>query len=186
MAMPITRHFTAADLAAMPDDGQRYEIVRGELLVTPAPRDLHQLIVTRLFGELWEYLKPHGLADQLVTAPADITFANDTVLEPDLFVADTSALLRSRKWTDVTTLFLVVEVISRSTTRNDRTTKREEYQRHGVPHYWIVDGDQRQVEVWTPDAQAPVIERERILWRHSAIADECVIDLVKLFDFGSR
>jgi Uma2 family endonuclease len=182
--MPVTRHYTAADLATMPDDGQRYEIVRGELLVTPAPRDMHQLIVGRLYAELWQYLKPHGLADQLVVAPADITFADDTVLEPDLFVADTAALLRSREWTDVTTLFLVVEVISRSTARNDRATKRAEYQRHAIPCYWIADGDQRQVEIWTPDANEPVIERERLVWRHPALADECAMDLVRLFEFG--
>ena len=184
MAMPVTRHFTGADLATMPDDGQRYELLHGELLVSPSPSGWHQAIVARLFGELRDYLKPHGLVDQLLMAPADITFADDTVIGPDLFVADTAALLRSGKWTDLTVLFLVVEVISRSTARTDRTLKRPEYQAHGIPHYWIVDRDQRQVEVWTPDAQAPVIERERLVWRHPVLDDECVTDLVKLFDFG--
>lgn len=184
MAMPVTRHFTAADLATLPDDGQRYEIVRGELLVSPAPGGWHQLLVAQLFGELRDHLKPHGLMKQLLMAPADITFADDTVLEPDLFVADTAAMLRSGKWTDVTTLFLVIEVISPSTGRADRTLKRPEYQAHGVPQYWIVDRGQRQVDVWTPDAQAPVIEREQLVWRHPTLEDECVIDLVRLFDFG--
>lgn len=184
MAMPLTRHFTAADLAAMPNDGLRYEVVRGELLVSPSPNGWHQLLVAQLFGELRDYLKPHGLVNQLLMAPADITFAADTVLEPDLFVADTAALLQSGKWTDVTMLFLVIEVISPSTARADRTLKRPEYQAHGIPKYWIVDGDQRHVEVWTPDAQAPIIERERLVWRHPAESDECVIDLVTLFDFG--
>lgn len=184
MAMPFPRHFTAADLATMPDDGQRYEVVRGELLVTPCPGGRHQPIVVRLFGTLWDYLKPHGLANQLLVAPADITFSRDTVLEPDLFVADTAAYLRSGEWTDVTTLFLVVEVISPSTARADRMLKRQAYQQHGIPQYWIVDGDQRHVEVWTPEAHTPVIERERLVWRHPAIEAECLIDLVKLFDFG--
>lgn len=184
MAMPVTRHYTAADLATMPDDGQRYEIIRGELLVSPSPSGWHQVMVSRLFAALLPHLQAGGLADQLITAPADITFADDTVLEPDLFVADTSGVLKSGKWTDVTTLFLVIEVISPSTARTDRTLKRAEYQRHGIPQYWIVDGDQRHVEVWTPDAQAPVIECDRLVWRHPLLNDECVIDLVKLFNFG--
>jgi len=182
--MPASHHFTAADLATMPDDGQRYEVVRGELLVTPAPGGRHQPIVTRLLLTLGRYLDAHGLTNQLLTSPADITLSYDTLVEPDLLVADTSAFLRSGKWLDVTTLFLVVEIISPSTGRADRTLKRPEYQKHGIPQYWIVDGDQRQVEIWTPGAQAPVIERERLVWRHPALDAECAIDLVRLFDFG--
>jgi Uma2 family endonuclease len=62
--------------------------------------------------------------------------------------------------------------------------KRQEYQAHGIPQYWIVDGMERHVEVWTSAARAPVIERERLTWRHPALDQECVIDLLKLFDFG--
>ena len=184
MAMPVTRHFTAADLATMPDDGQRYELVHGELLVSPSPSGWHQMMVTRLFAALLPHLQAGGLADQLITAPADVTFTSDTVLEPDLFVADTSALLRSGQWTDVTDLFLVVEVISPSSVRADRLLKRSVYQAHGIPQYWIVDRDLRQVEVWTPDAQEPVIVRDQLVWRHAALTSDCVIDLVRLFDFG--
>ncbi len=184
MAMPVSRHFTAADLATMPDDGRRYEVVRGELLVTPAPGGRHQPIVTRLLAVLVPYLEAHGLLDQLLTSPADITLSYDTLVQPDLLVAETAAFLRSGKWLDVTTLFLVVEVISPSTGRADRTLKRPEYQQHGIPQYWSVDGDQRQVEIWTPGAEAPVIQRERLVWRHPALEDQCVIDLVRLFDFG--
>jgi Uma2 family endonuclease len=184
MAMPVTRHFTAADLAAMPDDGLRYEVVRGELLVTPAPGGRHQPIVTQLLAVLLPYLASHDLVRQLLTPPADITLSDDTLVQPDLLVADTAAFLRSGKWTDVTTLFLVVEVISPSSVRADRTLKRPEYQAYGVPQYWIVDGDQRHVEVWTPDATAPVTLRDRLVWRHPLLDDDCVIDLERLFDFG--
>lgn len=184
MAMPGTRRFTAADLAAMPDDGLRYEVVRGELLVTPAPIPPHQKLVTRLMLRLGSYLEAHGVADQLRTSPADITLGPDTLVQPDLLVADTAEADRTRLWTDVTTLFLVIEVLSPSTARADRILKRAEYQAHGVPQYWIVDGDQRHVEVWTPDAQEPVTLRDRLVWRHPLLDDDCVIDLVRLFDFG--
>jgi Uma2 family endonuclease len=184
MVMPVTRHYTAADLAAMPDDGLRYEVVRGELLVTPAAGGRHQPVVIRLLLALGRYLDAHGNADQLLTPPADITLSYDTLVQPDLLVADTAAFIQSGKWTDVTALFLLVEVISPSSTRTDREKKRPEYQKHGVAQYWIVDGDQRQVEVWTPDADAPVVEREWLRWRHPALDEECVVDLVRLFDFG--
>ena len=182
--MPVARHYTAADLATVPDDGKRYEVVRGELLVTPAPGGRHQPIVTRLLAAVLPYLAAHGLVNQLLTPPSDITLSYDTLVQPDLLVADIAAFLQSGKWLDVTTLYLVVEVLSPSTGRADRTLKRPEYQAHGVPQYWIVDGDQRHVEVWTPDAQAPVVECERLVWRHPALEDDCAIDLVKLFDFG--
>lgn len=184
MAMPAARHFTAADLASMPDDGLRYEVVRGELLVTPAPVPPHQKIVTRLMLRLGSYLEAQGVADQLRTSPADITLGPDTLVQPDLLVADTAEADRTGSWIDLTTLFLVVEVISPSTARADRTLKRPEYQAHGVPQYWIVDGDQRLVEVWTPDATEPGIVRDRLVWRHPSLDDDCVIDLVRLFDFG--
>jgi len=184
MAMPVTRHYTAADLATMPDDGQRYEVIRGELVVTPGPGGRHQPIVTQLFFRLAQYLDAHGLLPQLLTPPGDITLAYDTLVQPDLFVGDTAPFLKSGKWVDLTALFLVVEVISPSSVRTDRTLKRLEYQRYGIPQYWIVDGDLRQVEVWAPEAKAPVIERDRLTWRHPALEVECVIDLVRLFDFG--
>jgi Uma2 family endonuclease len=182
--MSLPRHFTAADLATIPDDGQRYELVRGELLVTPAPIPPHQKLVTRLMLRLGSYLEAHGVADQLRTAPADITLGPDTLVQPDLLVADTAEADRTGSWTDVTSLFLVIEVLSPSTARADRTLKRPVYQAHGIPQYWIVDGDQRHVEVWTPDATSPVTLRDRLVWRHPALDDDCVIDLVRLFDFG--
>ena len=80
MAMPVTRHYTAADITAMPDDGQRYEILRGELLVSPPPGLEHQTIVTRLLLELGPILKTHGLADQLLTPPAEITLRGGSAI----------------------------------------------------------------------------------------------------------
>jgi Uma2 family endonuclease len=184
MAMPAARHFTAADLATMPDDGLRYEVVRGELLVTPAPIPPHQKLVTRLMLLLGRYLEAHGMADQLRTSPADLTLGPDTLVQPDLLVADTALADRTRSWTDVTTLFLVIEVISPSTARADRTLKRHVYQSHGVPQYWIVDGEQHLVEIWTPDPTEPVTLRDRLVWRHPSLDTDCVIDLRGLFDFG--
>jgi Uma2 family endonuclease len=153
------------------------------LLVTPAPAGQHQDVLYRLFRIIDHYLAAHGNAD-LLGGPADLSFDANTMVQPDLFVADLAAFHRSHSWSDIRTLHLVIEIVSPSTAIADRGTKRWRYQEHGVAQYWIVDIDQRHVEISTPDAQFPRIERERLTWRHPALDHECTIDLLKLFDFG--
>lgn len=102
-------------------------------------------------------------------------------MQPDLFVADLDELRHSEAWSAVRTLYLVVELLRPSSLRADRFTKRRLYQEQGIPVYWIVDIDNRQVEVWTPEALFPVVERERLTWRHPAAATDCVVELPKLF-----
>lgn len=180
MPMAFTEHFTAAAVRALPDDGNRYETVHGELLVTPAPGGLHQWVLGRLHLQLGNYLADHGV-DGLLFSPADISFDADTLVQPDLFVADCTAFRRSFAWDDIRTLYLVVEILSPSTARADRITKRRLFQEQRIPEYWIVDTDRRHVEVWTPDAATPTVERDRLLWRHPAIRGACTIDLREVF-----
>jgi Uma2 family endonuclease len=71
--------------------------------------------------------------------------------------------------------------LSPSSLKADRFTKRRLYQEQGIPAYWIVDIDNAQVEVWTPEALLPVVVRERLIWRHPAAAAECVVELPRLF-----
>jgi len=180
MSMPLANYFTADDVRALPDDGKRYETVHGELLVTPAPGGRHQFVLARLRRILDQYLAAHGL-EQLLASPADLSFGGDSLVQPDLFIADLSQFEQTWRWGDIRTLYLVIEILSPSSVRADRFAKRRLYQEQGIPVYWMVDIDARQVEAWTPTAQFPVIERERLIWRHPAVRDECVVDLAKLF-----
>jgi len=180
MSMSLVNYFSAADVRALPDDGKRYETVHGELLVTPAPGGQHQPVLGELHLVLGNYLAARGVRGVLFS-PADISYGDDTLVQPDLFVADCTAFYQSGNWADVRTLYLVVEILSPSSVKSDRFTKRRLYQEQRIPEYWIVDIEQRQVEVWTPDALFPVIERERLTWHHPAIADACQVDLGKLF-----
>jgi Uma2 family endonuclease len=180
MSMPLANYFTASDVRGMPDDGKRYETVHGELLVTPAPGGQHQPVLGELHLVLGNYLAAHGVRGVLFS-PADISYGEDTLVQPDLFIADCAAFYQSGNWADVHTLYLVVEILSPSSVKTDRFTKRRLYQEQRIPEYWIVDIEQRQVEIWTPDALFPVIERERLTWRHPAIMETCVVDLGKLF-----
>lgn len=180
MGMPdLARHYTVDEVLAFPDDGNRYELVDGELLVTPAPSPIHQQVVTRLAARLASYLDAHpGLADAFV-APADITWDREKLVQPDLFVIPTTEV--SKSWTTVQTLLLAVEVVSPSSARGDRLVKRQLYQRQGVATYWIVDPDARVVEVWHPDDERPEIASDVLRWRVSPAADELAIELERLF-----
>ncbi len=178
MAAPI--YYTAAMVRELPEDGNRYEVVRGELLVTPAPRPWHQIVLKRLYDALNSYLErePAGV---LLFSPADISWGDDDVLvQPDLFVVPQGEL-RSLEWARLRTLLLVVEVLSPASLRADRFTKRVEYQRRGVPHYWVVDPDAHQVEVWTPGAALPLVERARLTWRPAGAGATLTVELATLF-----
>lgn len=175
MGMPhAAERWTAHRVRALPDDGNRYELVSGELVVTPAPRGLHQVAVLSLIRRLdpWLLARDSG---RLLMSPADISLGEDELLQPDLFVYRTADGGALRDWPDIEELLLVAEVSSPSTARYDRTLKRRRYQRARVPEYWVVDIDARLIERWRPDDDRPEIVTERIEW------DGLGIDLGVLF-----
>jgi len=178
MGMAAPTYYTADMARALPDDGNRYEVVHGELLVTPSPRMAHQHVVIELLVQLHEYLDRHPVG-RVLASPADISWADDILVQPDIFVAIGSEA-RTFDWARIKTLLLVVEVLSPSTGRYDRFTKRRLYQEVAVPVYWIVDIAGRAVEVWTPDATVPVIERERLVWQPSGAAEPLMIPLTEI------
>ncbi len=135
MAIPRARPLTYDDLQTVPDDGHRYELVDGVLLVTPAPSWRHQDVVLGLASLLRAAIGPELI---VVAAPADYKVSDTTVLEPDVIVArraDISPTFLDR------TAVLVVEVLSPSTRLTDLGTKRLAFEAAGVPAYWIVDPD---------------------------------------------
>ena len=177
MAAPI--YYTADMVRALPDDGNRYETVRGELLVTPAPRAWHQEVVSRLGDSLREYLRRERVG-HLFYSPADISWGPDTLVQPDLFVVPLEQA-RTLDWAKMTDLLLVAEVLSPSTRRADRFTKRLEYQGREVPVYWIVDPDEQQVEVWTAADTFPQFERDRLTWHPPGTAVGWALEFSRLF-----
>ena len=125
--------FTYDDLQRMPDDGHRYELLDGTLLVTPSPGTAHQVCA----GALYVLLRNHRRPGEIVMiAPFDYVISDVTVLEPDVLVARRADLGKANL---PTTPLLVVEVLSPSTRRVDRTAKRQAYEDAGVPAYWLVD-----------------------------------------------
>ncbi len=176
--MAIPTFHTADMVRALPSDGNRYETVRGELLVTPAPSLWHQEIVRRVVVALSAYTARTGIG-HVFHSPADISWTPDTLVQPDVFVADL-AEARTLDWRRVRHLLLAVEVLSPSSVRADRFTKRRLYQEVGVPTYWVIHAEARDVEVWTPDATFPAIEREHLTWHPAGAGAEFVLELVEL------
>lgn len=178
MGMASPAFYTAEMVRALPDDGNRYETVHGELLVTPAPRPPHQVVLSRLFLRLGRYLEENPIG-VVLSSPADISWSPDTLVQPDLFVVPPDEA-EAADWAEVQSLLLVIEILSPSTARHDRFTKRRAYQEAGVPLYWIVDIDNRAVEVWTPDATFPTVERDQLEWQ-PASGQALELDLGQLF-----
>jgi Uma2 family endonuclease len=177
MAMPL--FFSAEMVRALPEDGKRYETVHGELLVTPAPRPLHQLLQHRLHLALGKYLEGQQVG-LILASPADISWGPDSLVQPDLFVVQLDEA-RTLDWARMRTLLLAIEILSPSSVRSDRFTKRRLYQEAGVPLYWVVDADLQMVEVWTPDASFPVVENDQLTWQPAGVGAPFVLSLSDLF-----
>ena len=181
MGMPQTEtRWTAELVRALPDDGKRYELVSGELVVTPAPAPLHQRILVALFQRLDSYLRS-TVSGRILWSPADLAFGEDEILQPDLFVLPASLRPGFSAWSEVTSLLLAIEVLSPSTARYDRILKRKRYQRGGVPEYWIVDPDARVIERWRPRDERPEVASEILEWRPAPDAPPLLLDLPTLF-----
>ena len=143
MAISVPR-YTVDDLDRFPDDGNRYELLDGVLLVTPAPRAVHQIVASRIAAILSAALQRTGHAH--VVGPGAISFPPLTQLQPDILVYP-ARFSPNTDWAKVTEHWLVVEVLSRSSRVYDREFKRDAYFALGVPEVWLVDVRDRSVEV---------------------------------------
>lgn len=132
-AFPHGRPLTRADLEAMPDDGHRFELIDGVLLVSPSPRPVHQRVVARLVVALTAVCPPEL---EVLPAPVDVVLADDTVFIPDVVVGERTAFTRQAL---VGPPVLAVEVLSPRTRLVDLELKRAKLQEAGCPHYWLVD-----------------------------------------------
>ena len=183
MGMPHTaERWTAEMVRELPDDRNRYEVIDGELLVTPAPSWPHQWAVGGLFLRLSAYLRGQRWA-VVSMSPADISFHEDMLVQPDLFVVPIGPdRWLPRHWSDVRALLLAVEVLSPSTARADRQSKRRLYQHEGVGEYWIVDLDARVVERWRPEDDRPEIVTGTLTWQPESSTPPLELDLAEFFD----
>ena len=140
-ALPFSRPLTRADLADLPDDGRRYELIDGTLIVSPGPALPHQDAVGNLFLLLRAACPAHL---KVVLAPFAVALADDTEVQPDLLVAPREQFTRTELPGGP---LLAVEVLSPSTRRVDLLLKRDRLQSAEVASYWLVDPDEPSVTV---------------------------------------
>lgn len=182
MAMPATEplYWTAEMVRALPDDGRRHETLFGELVVSPAPAGPHQLVVQRLFLALSRYEERVPAMGVVFLSPADLSWAEDVLVQPDLFVVARDQA-RTLTWGRMQDLRLAIEVLSPSTARVDRYRKRALYQRFAVGETWLVDAERERIERWTPSATQPALETARLVWTPVAGAEPFELDVPSLF-----
>lgn len=176
MSSPSQLEWTAEMARALPEDGKRYEVIDGTLLVTPAPSQRHQ----RAMELLYLMLAPYARSSRRLHAhfaPCEIEFSPTRAVQPDLFVVrlvdgkmPAEADLRRA-------VLLAVEGLSPTTARFDRRTKRPLYQSEGIPEFWLVDIDARVVERWRPVDERPEVLTETLSWQPLAEEPPLVIDL---------
>jgi Uma2 family endonuclease len=157
----------------------RYEVVDGELLVTPAPRKWHYELADRIEDALRTYLGRESVG-RVYHSPSDISWGEKKLVQPDVFVLPPDEA-RKYEWKDVRRLLLVVEILSPSTAHGDRYIKRRLYQLHGIPLYWSIDPDACAVECWTPLDLEPRVEQNSIVWHPEGASAPFEMSLAELF-----
>jgi Uma2 family endonuclease len=154
-----TKLWTLEELHSLPDDGNKYELVHGELFVTPPATDEHETIGARLSRLIDPYVATLGL---LVYRPRAVVRFEGSEVEPDLMVRAPKAGV-GNAWETAPVPILVVEILSPSTQRRDRKQKRDFYFEVGVEEYWIVDPDDRSIRSVRP-SRVDIVARDRITW----------------------
>lgn len=181
MVMPqLAPEWTRDRLRELPEDGRRYELVAGVLLVTPSPRPRHQDAVQALYDLIGPYVKRHR-AGHVYWPPADLELRTGEWYQPDLFVMPWTEGPRPTEWSQFGAPVLVIEVSSPSTARYDRAVKRVAFQEVGIPEYWVVDLDARLVERWRPDDHRPEVLIDQLVWMPADAPEPLQIDLTRLF-----
>ncbi|MFZ2241693.1 MAG: Uma2 family endonuclease [Gordonia amarae] len=136
LGLPRGRALTRSDLAAMPDDGHRYELIDGVLIVSPAPKIRHQIVAGELTARMRAVCPPNA---RVLFAPVDVVLAEDTVIQPDILLAPRGDFTE----TDLPgPPLLAIEVLSPSTKGIDLLLKKDRLQRAGCRYYWVIDPDQ--------------------------------------------
>jgi len=143
MPSAIKQRLDYADYRAVPPDGKTYQILDGNVYVTPAPSPRHQRICRELFRRLDEHVRRHG-SGEVFFSPIDVILGPHDIVQPDLVVVAEPGQVSDRGIEGAPRL--VVEVLSRTTRDHDLGVKTQRYAALGVPHYWIVDPEARRIE----------------------------------------
>jgi len=146
MGADVIPKLTYEEFRRLPNDGKRYELVRGGVHLTPAPSTRHQLVLHNLVLSLGNFVLKNSLGE-VCEAPLDVRLSEETALQPDLmFVSNKRAGIIQEEFI-AGGPDLVVEILSPSTAAHDRATKLPIYAEAGVPEVWLIDSQAKTAEV---------------------------------------
>jgi len=187
-AKSTPKRWSYAEFARLPSEGStRYEVIDGEVVVTPGPSTRHQRVVGRLFSALFVFVEANDLGE-VFPSPYDVLFGEGDYLEPDIiFVrSDRSHLVSDRGVEGPPDL--VVEVLSPSTAARDRGIKLNRYRFYGVAEYWVVDPDERTIEAWDLDggANEPTVHGNGETLRWTPLGASATLEIVLADLFGAE
>jgi len=175
--MVATKAWTLEELHRLPDDGNKYELVRGELFVTPPPNEDHEVIAARLTDIVAPYVRRHGLG--VVFRPRAVFRFEGSEVEPDLMVRKPKEP-GAVDWTDAPLPLLIVEILSPATRRRDRDQKLAFYMDATIPEYWIVDPEGKTITRLRPGGrQEPV--NDRLVWSPEGAPEPLDVNLREVF-----
>ena len=174
MSMPA---WTLEELHRLPDDGNKYELIRGELFVTPPPSVDHEEVLARLGAILTGYVEKHALGR--VYHPRAVIRFEGSEAEPDLMVRAVPTGRHGNDWERLPPPLLVIEVLSPFTRRRDLRDKRDYYLDAGCGEYWVLDGEHREIRVIRRGVEDLLI-RDALVWR-AVPADPLTLELEALF-----
>ena len=176
--------YTYQDYLEMPEDGKRYELINGELIMVAAPVTLHQIISRNIEFDLFRFARENKLG-QVLDAPVDVVLSETTVVQPDLIfiAAENSGIITEKNITGAPDL--VIEILSPNSAYYDLIEKKELYATHGVREYWIVDPKKQWIEVFANrDAKFELRQRAEKTGRvDSVVVPGWGIDLKTIFEF---
>jgi Uma2 family endonuclease len=176
-----TSEWTYAEYARLPDDGNRYEVIDGEVCMTPAPGPNHQRIAAELFVTLRAYVKQHRLGEMLWDV--DLLFVSGQYLRPDMVFVPTASLDGITDRGVESPPGLIVEVLSPHSRRIDLELKPPRYRDFGVPEYWVLDPARKSVEVFRyRPAQKAEVRTDALQWQPDAAIPPLTIQVRSLFD----
>jgi Uma2 family endonuclease len=173
----VTKRWTLEEVHSLPDDGNKYELVRGELFVTPPPTDPHETIAARLTRLLDPYVEREKLG--YVYRPHAVMRFDGSEVEPDLMVRQPNANA-APTWDNAPIPILVVEIFSPSTRRRDQVQKRSLYMDAGVAKYWMVDAERRTITS-VRRGRDDVVAREELVWAPAGVSAAFVLEVARVF-----
>jgi Uma2 family endonuclease len=173
------RKWTLEEVHRLPEDGNKYELVRGELFVSPPPSIEHETIAARLNGILAPYVAANALG--LVYRPKAVMRFEGSEVEPDLMVRlpHPSPRNSDRDWNTAPVPILVAEILSPYSRRRDFGEKKRLYLDAGVAEYWIVDPDDRSITV--EQGKGTRTERNQLIWAPLGATAPLTFDVASVF-----